>query len=98
MVDSEADQLAVRVEVEIDSRRHLSSLHTRSLGEVDVQGFRFRVVVKLHDDPFRKRRSKNALWNEDPVSHTGYRSGPRCGAVAPALADTTPGREFESFV
>jgi hypothetical protein len=48
VVDVDPHQGAVGVEIEYDPRRHLSRVHRRPIGEVDVERIRVRVVLDLN--------------------------------------------------
>lgn len=61
VVDIDPDKNSFAVEVEVDSRRNLSNLRTRPLGEVDVERISLGVIVQPHQFSSPKRLSKKAL-------------------------------------
>src|SRR4051812_19809842 len=82
MVDVEADDVAVVVEIDDEPFDDLSRLHARHVLELDVEAVRLRIVMQLHRSSSRKFRSKNALWTVSPSPSVTTRRNR--GRVSPA--------------
>jgi len=68
MIDVDADQMPVRVEIENNARRHLLRFGAWPLAQIDIQRVRFFVIMQLQLTSSRNLRSKNALRTVSPSS------------------------------
>src|SRR5215213_2330001 len=68
MIDVEADDVTVRIEVYHESLDDFTRLRARRVVQFDIEAVGLRVIVQLHGSSSRKLRSKNALWTVSPSS------------------------------
>src|SRR5690348_8870535 len=86
MVDIKADDIAVRVQVDVKTFDDFPGLGAGDALQLDVEAVRLRIVMQLHGVPSRKLRSKNALWTVSPSSSvTTLRKRGRASSAARIL-------------
>ena len=73
MIDIDSHEIALTIEIVIDPGCDFSGFGPWPLGQVDIEGVGFRVVVESHGSVSSKSRSKKALWTVMPSSRVTTR-------------------------
>ena len=69
MIDVEAYDFALGIEIDDKTLHDFMRLNTRSAFELDIETVCFRMLAQLHrSSSTRNLRSKNALWTVSPSS------------------------------